>query len=120
MSDSDYAHPYGDTLPEGATLGRGYALYSSNNRVYFVVHKNGDLELLNDSDETLWEHLGGNASYITVLANGRFCGYTSSGEQMFSTGTSGNDGPYKLVCRDNGNLVVYDRNNVSVWAAVDN
>jgi hypothetical protein len=37
-------------------------------------------------------------------------------QQLWINGNAGSSGPYKLQMQDDGNLVVYDKNNVATWA----
>ncbi|KAG7100107.1 hypothetical protein E1B28_001887 [Marasmius oreades] len=109
-----FVHPYGSTLPEHGIIGRGYSLISDNKRVEFKVDYNGDLLLLGDGNE-LWSFKGKHTSYVAMQGDGNCFGYTSNGTAMFATDTWGECHPCKLVCQDDGNLVVY-ANGEPVWA----
>ncbi|KAF9260376.1 hypothetical protein L218DRAFT_587118 [Marasmius fiardii PR-910] len=113
---SGYLHPFGSTLPEDGSIGRGYALISNNKRAEFRVTYNGNLELIVDG-KRLWSVDGKNVSYVIMQRDGNCAAYTAPNTAaVWATGTNGNEHPYKLLCQDDGNLVVYAKGSKSVWA----
>ncbi|KAF5370405.1 hypothetical protein D9757_013131 [Collybiopsis confluens] len=111
-----FVHPYGDTLPEGAAVGRGYGLISNNGNVSFNVTQDGNLQLIGSSGQTLWSFDDQDVSFVKMQGDGNCVGYTADGTPVWATESNGTDNPYALVCQNDGNLVVYANGGVPVWA----
>ena len=63
----------------------------------------------------LWSPDG--SSYNLIPKNdGSLILYNSSGTNIWSSGTSGTNPPYKLSMQTDGNLVLYDKSNTAKWS----
>ncbi|KAJ8085117.1 hypothetical protein AAF712_003437 [Marasmius tenuissimus] len=105
---TDITYPFGDSLPENGILGRGCGLKSQDNLVSFSLTWMGNLVLINEvNGELLWSLRNKGIAYVIMQTDGDCVAYTSDRKAVWATASNGGAHPYRLVCQNDGNLVVY-------------
>ncbi|KAJ4294231.1 hypothetical protein N0V90_007921 [Kalmusia sp. IMI 367209] len=99
-------YPFGDTINEGAQIGRGQGIKSKSGRVVLNVTNSGVIELIGDG-KVLWtaQQKAPYADFIIMQGDGNFVAYSIK-EPTWASASNGTGHPYCVVVQDDGNLVV--------------
>jgi hypothetical protein len=81
-----------DTLQQNCTLNQEEYLVSTNNAYYAFMQRDGNFVVYTSSD------------------------FSPVNAQWSSNSTDKGQRPYRLIMQDNGNLVIYDVNNIKIWS----
>jgi hypothetical protein len=110
-----------DRLNPGEALFPGQHLLSQNRYYTFSLQRDGNMvlrkaeSLKSNKKHILWNSgTVGGASKLLMQQDGNLVLYRN-GQAKWSTGTNGHPGAY-FVMQNDGNAVVYSRNNKPLWA----
>ncbi len=111
--------PLYPNLPQGKTLNPGDLMKSGNRQYSVVMQLDGNLVLLNVSNQPLWHTKtnGSPGARAVMQTDGNFVIYNRVNVPRFNTATSGNAGA-RLVLQSDGNLVIYSSSGKALWSRI--
>jgi hypothetical protein len=105
-----------DTLPAGASLQPGQALWSQNGQYEAVMQGDGNFVVYGPYPHVVWASgTSTPGSTISMQTDGNLVIYAPSGTPQWASGTDPSSGD-RLVMQDDGNLVLYSQGNLPLWS----
>ena len=98
----------------GEFLNQGEQLESANGKFLLVLRDDGSLVIGSREGFILWMVGAGKANKLTLERNGNAVLADADGNQLWQSGTMGED-IAALMLNDDGNLVVLDKNDKVKW-----
>ncbi len=100
-------------IEKGEGLRAGQSLSSCDGRFALTLQPDGNLVLIQGTT-TLWASNTTGASAAEMMSGGEFALWSATSQRVWSTGTGWADS--HLALQDDGNVVIYNSDGLSVWA----